>query len=338
MITFRRGNIFESGAPVLVNTVNCKGVMGAGVALQAKGRWPSMFADYRRACQRGEVRPGRLHVWTSVTGDVTVINFPTKTDWRRDSEYEYIESGLAALRAYIESRPGIRIAIPPLGCGNGKLEWARVRPMIAEALGDLDAHVSVFEPRSPDGVALQFLPVTRPSEVADDLTDRIVVITGHRPFPKLGGYSRAAVARRRRTAREWIAALRPRGVIDGLAQGFDLDVFEECVIAKVPVLACQPCLRQERIWPADVQRRYHELLALAAKVELVTNAEYTRDCMQRRNIYMVDRAVNHPLGRSLLLALWDGTSGGTYNCLDYARTTGIEMINAWSHFTSLPAA
>lgn len=346
MINYTSGDLFNSNCPVLVNTVNCEAVMGAGVALEFRNRHPSLFDDYRKACRLGQVRPGKLHVWSNLTETLTVINFPTKLSWRNPSEYSYIESGLVALRAYLEARPGTRIAMPPLGCGNGRLKWERVRALIDEHLSDLDADITVYLPsRLPvtntaqhtsarSGESSLFLPITDPSQVTADLTDRIVVVTGHRPT-KLGGYGSDATALRRRVAHMWLAALKPRGIIDGMAQGFDLDIVEECLSLSIPYLACIPCDQHESMWPEHVQRRYRELRALAAKVEVVTPGRYTPSCMQTRNVFMVERAVSHALGRSLLLAMWDGSQGGTYNCLAYAQTKRIEMINAWPSYKAL---
>src|SRR5688500_17204920 len=102
MIEFVQGDMFATPADIRVNTVNCVGVMGTGVALAFKKRYPEMFEAYQRDCANGLVRPGQLHVWRSLAGD-WIINFPTKRDWREGSHYEDIESGLHALRAYLET-------------------------------------------------------------------------------------------------------------------------------------------------------------------------------------------------------------------------------------------
>ncbi|RMG23820.1 MAG: Appr-1-p processing protein [Armatimonadetes bacterium] len=150
MIEYRTGNILECEADALVNTVNCVGVMGRGIALQFKKAFPENFEAYRQACKREEVQPGRMFVFE--TGRLVppryIINFPTKRHWRGKSRIEDIEAGLDALVAVVRQR-GIRsIAIPPLGSGLGGLHWPDVKRRIAEALGHLDGvEVFVYEPR-----------------------------------------------------------------------------------------------------------------------------------------------------------------------------------------------
>ena len=145
MLEFTQGDMFEVPADIRINTVNCVGVMGAGVALAFKQRYPEMFKDYQRACQDGRVRPGRMHVWKSLEGD-WIVNFPTKRDWRDPSRYEDIDAGLDDLRAYLDSVGPVTVALPALGCGHGGLDWDRVSGMIQNKLGDIDARVLVFPP------------------------------------------------------------------------------------------------------------------------------------------------------------------------------------------------
>ena len=149
MIEFKSGDILKDEADALVNTVNCVGVMGRGIALQFKEAFPENFKAYAAACQRGEVQPGRMFVFE--TGQLTppryIINFPTKRHWRGKSRYEDIEAGLRSLVSEVK-RLGIRsIAVPPLGCGQGGLDWKKVRPMIEAAFaGAPDVRVMLFEP------------------------------------------------------------------------------------------------------------------------------------------------------------------------------------------------
>ncbi|HNU12533.1 MAG TPA: macro domain-containing protein [Rubrivivax sp.] len=150
MIEYRSGDILRSEAEALVNTVNCVGVMGRGVALQFKNAFPENFKAYAAACKREQVQPGRMFVFE--TGQLTppryIINFPTKRHWRGKSRIEDIDAGLAALVAEIRAR-GIRsIALPPLGSGLGGLDWqVEVRPRIEAALRPLDdVQVIVYEP------------------------------------------------------------------------------------------------------------------------------------------------------------------------------------------------
>ena len=149
MIERKAGDILSEDAEALVNTVNCVGVMGRGIAIQFKKAWPENFKAYAAACRRREVQPGRMFVFE--TGRLThprfIINFPTKRHWRGRSKIEDIEAGLTALAGEIRSR-GIRsIAVPPLGAGLGGRDWAQVRERIERALGRLEGvRVVVFEP------------------------------------------------------------------------------------------------------------------------------------------------------------------------------------------------
>lgn len=150
MITFTQGNLLESGAEALVNTVNTVGVMGKGIALMFKEAFPENFRAYAAACKTGEVQVGRVFVterpdW--VSGARWVVNFPTKKHWRNPSRLEWIDRGLQDLKRFIVESGVRSIAIPPLGSGNGGLDWRQVRPMIEAALGSLPhVDVIVYEP------------------------------------------------------------------------------------------------------------------------------------------------------------------------------------------------
>ncbi len=155
MIKLTQGDLLKQGdVDAIVNTVNCVGVMGKGIALQFKNKWPANFIAYAAACKAGQVRPGSMFVFDS-GGLVTpnfIINFPTKDHWRGSSKIEFIRDGLVDLVAQVK-RLGIRsIAVPPLGCGNGGLDWADVRPLIEAAFETLpDVEVRLFEPAgAPD--------------------------------------------------------------------------------------------------------------------------------------------------------------------------------------------
>ena len=135
MIEYKTGDILAADTEALVNTVNCVGVMGRGIALQFKNAFPENFVAYERACRLGEVQPGRMFVFDThgLTNPRFIINFPTKRHWRGKSRLEDIDSGLEALVEEIRAR-GIRsIAIPPLGSGLGGLNWLDVRPRIEQA-------------------------------------------------------------------------------------------------------------------------------------------------------------------------------------------------------------
>lgn len=149
MIRYTRGNLLEAEAQALVNTVNTVGVMGKGIALQFKEAFRENYRLYVAACKRGELRVGRMFVTErpGLAGPRWIINFPTKEHWRGRTKIEWIERGLEDLRAVILERDIRSIAVPPLGCGNGGLDWKDVKPRIANALGDLpELEVIVYEP------------------------------------------------------------------------------------------------------------------------------------------------------------------------------------------------
>jgi O-acetyl-ADP-ribose deacetylase (regulator of RNase III) len=170
MIEFKTGDILQADAEALVNTVNCVGIMGRGIALQFKNAFPANFTAYEAACAREEVQPGRMFVFETgtMTNPKYIINFPTKRHWRGKSRIEDIESGLKALVAEIRAR-GIRsIAIPPLGSGLGGLNWSDVRDRIVEALRGLDnVQVIVYEPNSaPVATKSSEVPTMTPGRAA----------------------------------------------------------------------------------------------------------------------------------------------------------------------------
>ncbi len=150
MIRYEQGNLFDVPADIRINTVNCVGVMGAGVALAFKNRYPDMFKEYAKACKDGLVQPGEPHVWekNDFYDTVTVVNLPTKKHWRQPSTYEYIEKGLTWLHNFVARRGKARVIIPALGCGHGGLDWERVKPMIEQSLCDLEAEIIIFGPSS----------------------------------------------------------------------------------------------------------------------------------------------------------------------------------------------
>ena len=149
MIELTRGNLLEADAEALVNTVNTQGVMGKGIALQFKRAFPSTFAAYEREIKAGHIQTGKVFVdeVRGLHGARWIIHFPTKRHWRQPSKLEYIDSGLVSLIGEVR-RLGIRsIAVPPLGCGNGGLAWADVRPRIEQAFAVLpEVKVLLFEP------------------------------------------------------------------------------------------------------------------------------------------------------------------------------------------------
>lgn len=146
---FTRGNLLDAPVDALVNTVNTVGVMGKGIALMFKDRFPENYKAYAAACAEGTVRVGEMFVTAGVEldGPRWIINFPTKQHWRYPSKIEWVRDGLLALKAVIREKQIQSIAIPPLGCGNGGLAWAVVRSLIETTLNDLsDVEVIIFEP------------------------------------------------------------------------------------------------------------------------------------------------------------------------------------------------
>ena len=163
-IELRSGDIFKADAEAIVNTVNCVGIMGRGIALQFKKAYPANFREYEAACKAGEVQPGRMFVHE--TGKFTprfIVNFPTKRHWKGKSRIEDVESGLLALADEIKARAIKSIAIPPLGAGLGGLDWDDVRPRIEAALRNLpDVQVIIFEPNgAPEQVKSTEVPPMR---------------------------------------------------------------------------------------------------------------------------------------------------------------------------------
>ena len=149
MILYVKGNIFQSPAQVLVNTVNTVGVMGKGIALEFKQMFPEMFAEYRELCESGNIKIGTL--WLYKTSNKWILNFPTKKHWRQPSRVEYIESGL---KKFVDtySKLGIHsIAFPPLGCGNGQLDFkTEVQPLMEKYLRNLPIEVFIYPDKESD--------------------------------------------------------------------------------------------------------------------------------------------------------------------------------------------
>ncbi|MCE6996946.1 macro domain-containing protein [Saccharothrix sp. S26] len=149
VIIEQKGDLLAADVDALVNTVNCVGVMGKGLALQFKNRYPENFEAYARACKRGEVDLGRMFVVElhSLAGPRYIINFPTKGHWKSNSRLEDIERGLEDLVEVLGNLDIKSIAIPPLGSGNGGLDWAQVEPIIRSTLRDLsDVDVHLYPP------------------------------------------------------------------------------------------------------------------------------------------------------------------------------------------------
>jgi len=142
-ITYKHGDMFKTQADAIVNTVNCVGVMGKGVALEFKNRWPENFKEYKKLCDAKELRPGKVFIFD--TGDMFnqpkpryLINFPTKDHWRAKSKMPYIEDGLDDFVHQLKKLKIASVALPPLGCGNGGLPWSDVKAVIEAKLSCID--------------------------------------------------------------------------------------------------------------------------------------------------------------------------------------------------------
>jgi O-acetyl-ADP-ribose deacetylase (regulator of RNase III) len=149
MIKYIEGNLLESTAQALVNTVNTVGVMGKGVALQFKNNFPNNYRMYLKACKEGSIVIGKLFVFeeeSMLQGKKIIINFPTKTDWRKPSEYSFIDKGLTDLIRVIHTYQIKSIAIPPLGSGNGGLIWNNVKEIMETRLKNVDCDIHIYQP------------------------------------------------------------------------------------------------------------------------------------------------------------------------------------------------
>ena len=146
MFHFVTGDLLQSDAYALVNAVNCEGYMGKGIAYQFKQYFPEMNAAYVKKCRAGQLVPGALHCYE--TENQLIINFPTKNKWREKSRMEYISSGLEQLSEIIKSNSILSIAIPPLGCGNGGLNWSEVKELILTKLKPIEkiTEIYIYEP------------------------------------------------------------------------------------------------------------------------------------------------------------------------------------------------
>lgn len=144
MIEFQNGNILNSSARCLVNTVNCEGFMGKGIAYQFKENFPENNKYYVSACKTESFSIGKI-LFFEEKGKL-IANFPTKDKWREKSEYSYIESGLSALVEGLQTRKISSIAIPPLGCGNGGLDWNKVKQMIVDKMSAMEINIIIYEP------------------------------------------------------------------------------------------------------------------------------------------------------------------------------------------------
>ena len=166
MLVYLESDLFASPAQTLVNTVNTEGVMGKGIAKTFKQKYPEMFAEYKRLCDHKELRIGTLMLWRGA--EHWVLNFPTKTTWRLPSQLRYVEEGLQKFAATYEELGITSISFPPLGCGNGNLDWRDVKPLMERYLRDLAIPVYVHELHVGAGFVPEHMAAA-PAEPAGDL-------------------------------------------------------------------------------------------------------------------------------------------------------------------------
>lgn len=164
MIQSVTGNLLEDTAEAYVNTVNTVGVMGKGIALQFKQAFPDVFKQYVKDCKSGKVQVGKMHVVEveGFTNPKYIINFPTKEHWRNPSKMSYIDEGLADLVRIIQENNIQSLALPPLGCGNGGLNWREVRPKIIASLEPLGIEVHLYEPSNMPAVDQMIIRTKKP--------------------------------------------------------------------------------------------------------------------------------------------------------------------------------
>ncbi len=192
------GNLLKSDAQALINTVNCMGVMGKGIAKQFKDMYPDNYKRYKYACDKNLVQTGALFITLDHTSNKTIINLPTKQDWKNPSEIEWIIEGLRALREFLQNM-NMSVALPPLGCGNGGLDWeAQVHPLVIEILGDLTMDIQVYAPQ----------PV-EPTSAPKNIQGLRVQVTGGREYNVVSAIRLA------------LATLSPVEIIHGAARGAD---------------------------------------------------------------------------------------------------------------------
>lgn len=165
MVKVLIGNLFESHAQTLVNTVNCVGVMGKGVALEFKKRFPEMYKDYVTRCQKGEIRLGHPYLYKSIFSP-WILNFPTKGHWRSVTSLDDVTTGLKYLISHYKNWGITSLAIPPLGCGQGQLEWRVVGPTLYRYLKQLNIPVELYAPYGTpyDELKPEFLDHEFPSD------------------------------------------------------------------------------------------------------------------------------------------------------------------------------
>jgi O-acetyl-ADP-ribose deacetylase (regulator of RNase III) len=152
-ISLKAGDLFDSSLQTIVNTVNCKGVMGTGIALHCKQLYPEMYEDYVARCAQKEVEVGKPYLFRR-DEKPWILNFPTKKHWRNPSKVKYISDGLSYLREHYEEWGITSLAIPALGCGNGGLQWQEVGPLMYRILSEFSIPIEIFAPAETPEIQL----------------------------------------------------------------------------------------------------------------------------------------------------------------------------------------
>lgn len=164
MITERKVSVFNAGCDAMVNTVNCKGIMGAGLALEFKMRYPELFEQYQYDCKNRKVKIGEIRKY--VIDGAIILNFPTKYDWKYPSQLSYVEKGLDYFLEHYKEWGVSTVAMPPLGCNNGQLDINVVKKAIHDKLADIDMEVVICEdPGYPEGKEKEMLDKLKSSNI-----------------------------------------------------------------------------------------------------------------------------------------------------------------------------
>lgn len=162
------GNIFNTNCQVIVNTVNCMGIMGRGIALEFKNRFPDMYSTYKKYCDEKLLKPGVLQLYSK--NNPWILNFPTKRDWKLPSKLEYVELGLKKFASTYEAKNIYSIAFPKLGTESGGLDWNEVKNLMyfyLEPLKNLDVEIYHFDPNTPDNLFIRFNQKVSRFEISD---------------------------------------------------------------------------------------------------------------------------------------------------------------------------
>ncbi len=313
------GDIFNSKCSAIVNTVNCVGVMGKGIAKEFKTAYPDMYRDYVRKCDAGEVKIGRPYVYKNEDG-LKIINFPTKEHWRSPSKLSYVTEGLDwFIQHYVEY--GIdSIAFPPLGCGNGGLSWDVVGPVMYQKLNPLPIHIEIYAPygTAREGLTNEFL--MRPigdREVQGRLSNRInpkwyLILQAVRELNE-----RMYVLNVGRTAYQKLCYVMTRGGVDtgfsftkGTYGPYSADVKKSIsILANANLITEEPgrqmivmrvadnlTIRQEDFSPTEWSVKEHAVdlfsrLKSAGQAEMIATVMYAYDELKKKKSDVSDKDV-----------------------------------------------